>query len=68
MKVSDPRELQFENVGLIELEDAETGETVIIDTASEAFRRDFAEKAEYDNYGLNRSLKLIDLDFIQIIV
>jgi uncharacterized protein (DUF58 family) len=67
LKVSDPRELQFENVGLIELEDAETGETVLIDTASTAFRRDFAAQAEEDNYGLKRTLKLMNLDFIQII-
>ncbi|MEW5923892.1 MAG: DUF58 domain-containing protein [Candidatus Zixiibacteriota bacterium] len=67
LKISDPRELQFENVGLIELEDAETGETILIDTASEAFRRDFAVQAERDNFGLKRTLKLMNLDFIQII-
>jgi len=67
IKISDPRELKFENVGLIELEDAETGETLIIDTGSAAFRRDFARQAEEDNFGLKRSLKLINLDFIQII-
>lgn len=67
IKISDPRELKFENVGLIELEDAETGETIIIDTASSAFRDDFALQAEEDSFGLKRSLKLINLDFIQII-
>ncbi len=67
MKISDPREITFENVGLIELEDAETGETVIIDTSSAEFRRDFTTKAQADNLGLKRSLRLIDVDFIQII-
>ena len=67
IKISDPRELQFENVGLIELEDAETGEMVLIDTASAAFRYDFAAQAEEDNFGLKRALKLLNLDFIQII-
>jgi len=67
MKISDPRELKFDNVGLIELEDAETGETIIIDTGSAAFRQDFARQAEEDNFGLKRSLKRINLDFIQII-
>jgi len=67
IKITDPRELHFENVGLIELEDAETGETVLIDTASTAFRNDFAAQAETDNYGLKRTLKLMNLDFIQII-
>jgi uncharacterized protein (DUF58 family) len=67
LKVSDPRELKIDNVGLIELEDAETGETLIIDTASAEFRNDFAAQAEDDNFLLKRSLKLINLDFIQII-
>lgn len=67
LKISDPRELQFDNVGLIELEDAETGETILIDTASAAFRSDFAVQAEQDNFGLKRTLKLMNLDFIQII-
>lgn len=67
LKISDPRELRFDNVGLIELEDAETGEKLLIDTASPAFRRDFAAQAEEDNLGLKRSLKRINLDFIQII-
>jgi uncharacterized protein (DUF58 family) len=67
MKISDPRELKFDNVGLIELEDAETGETLIIDTGSSEFRLDFAQKAEADNFGLKRAFKLINLDFIQII-
>lgn len=67
MKISDPRELSFDDVGLIELEDAETGEVMLIDTGSQEFRLDFAQKAEADNYGLRRSFKLINLDFIQII-
>ena len=67
MKISDPRELAFDNVGLIELEDAETGETLIIDTGSRAFRNDFADRANRDNSDLQYALRLIDVDFIQII-
>jgi len=67
MKISDPRELAFDNVGMIELEDAETGETLIIDTGSRAFRRDFADRADRDNSELQYALRLIDVDFIQII-
>jgi len=67
LKIADPRELQFDNVGLIELEDAETGETLLIDTASADFRKDFATRAEEDNFALKKSLRLINLDFIQII-
>jgi uncharacterized protein (DUF58 family) len=37
--IVDPREVSLPNIGLIELEDAETGEIVLIDTASAAVRK-----------------------------
>ena len=66
IKISDPRETSFDNVGLIELEDAETGEVFMIDTGSREFRREFAARAEEDNLGLKKAFKLINLDFINI--
>lgn len=66
MKISDPREASFENVGLIELEDAETGEVVLINTSSKEFRREFAARAKDDNENLKRNLQLINVDFINI--
>lgn len=66
MKITDPREATFENVGLLELEDAETGEIFMIDTSSRAFRREFAAQAEEDVTGLQKEFRKIDLDFINI--
>lgn len=66
MKISDPRESSFENVGLIELEDAETGEVFVIDTGSREFRKEFAAKAEEDNRNLKKGFRLINVDFINI--
>lgn len=66
IKISDPREISFDNVGLIELEDAETGEVFMIDTASKQFRKEFAARAEEDNTSLKKGFRLIDLDFINI--
>lgn len=66
MKISDPREFEFENYGLIELEDSETGEVMVIDTSSREFRNRFASQAEEQNEELKRTLRLIDLDLIQI--
>lgn len=66
VKISDPREKTFENVGLIELEDAETGEVYLIDTGSRAFRREFAAKSEEDLTSLSREFRLMNLDFINI--
>jgi len=66
VKISDPRELQFGNYGLIELEDAETGEVLVLDTASAEFRRSFSEQAEQGTDAMQRAFRLIDVDFIQI--
>lgn len=42
--VSDPREWELPNVGFIELEDPETGEIRLIDTASRGVRRAYADR------------------------
>ncbi|HUW32187.1 MAG TPA: DUF58 domain-containing protein [Planctomycetota bacterium] len=39
--VTDPREIELPNIGFIELEDAETGELMLIDTRDSAFREQF---------------------------
>ncbi len=66
VKITDPREIRFENVGLIELEDAETGDVIMVDTGSRSFRRQFAAKADEDTSDLKRGFQLINLDFIDI--
>ncbi len=44
--VSDQRELKMTNVGLIRLRDAETGKTVLLDTASRKNRQAYEELAQ----------------------
>ena len=43
--LQDPREEELPNVGLVDLTDAETGETRVIDTRSQQARRAFSERA-----------------------
>jgi uncharacterized protein (DUF58 family) len=45
VSIADPRERELPPVGLVELEDAETGETRLIDTGDAAFRREFSTAA-----------------------
>ncbi len=66
MKISDPREVTFENVGLIELEDSETGEVFLVDTSSTKFRNEFAARADEDEQELIKEFRLINIDFINI--
>jgi uncharacterized protein (DUF58 family) len=42
--ITDPRELRIPNVGFCELEDAETGEVVLVDTASRVVRDGYAAR------------------------
>lgn len=44
--VADPRELELPDVGLIELEDAESGDRVLLDTSSARIRREYAADAD----------------------
>ena len=48
VSVTDPREQNMPNIGLVELQDAETGERVLFDTASSAIRE------RYETIGRNR--------------
>jgi len=52
VSVSDPREMQMPDVGLIELEDAETGEQVVMDTSSRLVRQ------RYEALGAERQQRL----------
>jgi uncharacterized protein (DUF58 family) len=53
--IVDPREVRLPNVGLIELEDAETGETILVDTSSAAVRK------RYERLGRERSEQFREL-------
>ncbi len=64
--VTDPRELELPGVGLVELQDAETGRHRVVDTASASFRRDFAAQAEQRIKNLERKFRSSGIDFIHI--
>lgn len=66
MKITDPRESTFDDVGLLELEDVETGEVFLVDTGSNEFRREFEARATEDLANLMREFRAIDMDCINI--
>ena len=43
VRILDERELEIPDVGLIELEDEETGEQILVDTSDEKFRENFRQ-------------------------
>ena len=60
--VGDPAESELPDVGLVELEDPETGELVLVDTSSAKVRRDFAKKASEDRESLRRFFMKTGID------
>jgi uncharacterized protein (DUF58 family) len=64
--VSDPRERSLPDVGLLELEDAETGEVAMIDTGSQAVRRQYAALTLERTAKLNELLASTGIDQIRV--
>ena len=66
VRVSDKRENQMPNVGLIQLKDAETGEMKWIDTSSNAVRRYYAEAAEKLERKTKENFKKSGVDMAEV--
>jgi uncharacterized protein (DUF58 family) len=64
--VSDPAEAELPDVGLVELEDPETGELVLVDTSSAKVRRAFAARAASDREDLRRFFLKTGIDTLDI--
>jgi len=60
--VSDPCELDLPSVGLVEIEDPETGELMLLDTGSRAIREAFAQRARSDEQALRDQFRRMKID------
>ena len=66
INIVDPRELELPNVGYLELEDAETGEPLILDTTDPELRRLFAEQSSEIQTTQSKMFKSLNIDAITI--
>jgi uncharacterized protein (DUF58 family) len=64
--VDDPRDVALPDVGLIALEDAESGESVLLDTGDQRVRTEFEKRAEAARRDRDRMLRGIDVDAIAL--
>jgi len=64
--VTDPRELEFPDVGFIELEDAETGEVVLVDTSYSEVRNVYQSQSLQDVQRRDKLFQSINVDHINI--
>jgi uncharacterized protein (DUF58 family) len=64
--VSDPAESALPDVGLVELEDPETGELMLVDTSSEAVRGSFAAQARSEREELLKFFRKNAIDVMEV--
>lgn len=64
--ISDPHEQELPNVGLLELEDAETGELLLVDTRSVTLRKQFATAAQEHRESLLTMFRRNKVDHIPL--
>ena len=62
IRLWDPREVEMPNVGVILVEDSETGEQIQLDTSNSAFRRNFFEAAIRRKSTLKENLNRAGVD------
>lgn len=66
VRTTDPREQSWPAVGLVQLEDAETGKQVLIDTGSRRFREQFAARAVERRAAFTKLTRSAQVDLIDV--
>jgi uncharacterized protein (DUF58 family) len=66
IRLYDPREKALPDVGMVLLEDAETGEQLFVDTHDKKFRKRFAETAQKRELALSTAFKRAGVDVLSL--
>ncbi len=66
INISDPRESELPDAGLVEIQDPETGELELLDTSSPYLRKAFREKAALDADNLKRMFRKNKIDALNL--
>ncbi len=64
--ITDPREFELPSVGLLELQDAETGEHFIADTFDEAFRKNYEARMSQLQANRRSQLQKLQVDVVSV--
>lgn len=64
--IQDPREREFPRLGLIELEDAETGESLLVDSSDPGFQKGVRVFSGKEASARDKFFRQIDLDVIHV--
>ncbi len=67
LRIIDPREKEIPDVGLIELEDEETGEQILVDTSDEEFRNSYSRLIDENDSKFLTNMMKIKVDTIPLL-
>lgn len=66
VRLSDPREADLPDIGMVLIEDSETGEQMYLDTSDARFRKRFTDAAQKREYDLNVAFRQAGVDPLPI--
>ena len=66
IRVTDPREHELPDIGLIELEDAETGEQILVDTSDSSLRERYEMAAQEHDAGVITMMRRLRIPFVHL--
>jgi len=66
IRLTDPREIDLPDIGVVVMEDSETGEQLYIDTHDKKFRERFHQAAEKREFDLNVIFRRAGIDVLQL--
>ena len=66
IRLYDPREMDLPDMGMLVMEDAETGEQLFVDTHDKKFRKRFADAAQKRELELNMAFKRAGVDVLSL--
>ncbi len=67
IRISDPREEELPDVGLIELEDAESGEQILVDTSDPLVREEYQKATAQHTEKISLMMRKHRIPFVNII-
>ncbi|MGF1580124.1 MAG: DUF58 domain-containing protein [Gemmataceae bacterium] len=66
IRLSDPREEELPNVGLVQIEDSETGQQMLIDTSSKKVRHQYAKAAHQRKEAFRQLTQASQVDLVEV--
>ena len=66
VNINDSREMKISDVGLIELEDEETGEQILVNTSDEEFRENYINIIQKEQTKLHKLFQRMKIDLVSI--